>query len=190
MSVPAGDSGMPSGYTVSGGVLSLSGDALRAFLTAVLDRDVPFRFTARGSSMFPFIRDGDVITLGPVRPLHPASGRVARVGDVVAFRHPETDRLAIHRVVGRRSGALLVRGDNCAAPDGLVALEAVIGRVLRVEREGRIVALGRRPERLLIAWLARYGALVPLLSLLHRVGPASLRRRVSRALAPNHRRAT
>lgn len=42
--------------------------------------------------MYPFIKDGDVITVSPLR------ARGLRVGEVAAFRSGE-DRLVIHRVI-------------------------------------------------------------------------------------------
>ena len=68
------DDGRDGGYVSAGGVLALSGAALQEFLAAVLERTVPFRFTARGYSMHPFIRDADVITVSPL------GGRAPRVG--------------------------------------------------------------------------------------------------------------
>ena len=47
------------------GGLSLSGEALIELMRAVLARGLPFRFAARGFSMAPFIRDGDVISVSP-----------------------------------------------------------------------------------------------------------------------------
>ena len=63
--------------------LPLSGQALLDLMRAVLAKGVPFRFCARGWSMAPFIRDGDVITVSPLRQSLPG------VGEVVAFVRPE-----------------------------------------------------------------------------------------------------
>lgn len=137
--------------------LPLKGPALLELMRAVLDRGVPFRFCARGWSMAPFVRDGDVITVSPLQQALP------RVGEVVAFVRPGAGRLVVHRVVARRGRGLLIRGDSvpeCA--DGTIAPEAVLGRVTRVERDGRDVWLGLGPERHLIAWLSRAGWLIPL----------------------------
>ena len=131
------------------GTLTLSGAAMREFLAAVLERGAPFRFTARGYSMHPFIRDADVITVSPL------GGRAPRVGEVVAFRSGE-DRLVVHRVVAAAADSrdaaagYLIRGDNCAEADGCVPPEAVLGVVTRVERAGRPRRLGIGPELSLI----------------------------------------
>jgi hypothetical protein len=128
-------------------------------MRAVLARGVPFRFRARGWSMAPFIRDGDVITVSPLR--HTLPG----VGEVVAFSHPRNGSLVVHRVVARRGTASLIQGDAATdGTDGLIPAESLLGRVTRVQRNGRDVRLGLGPERRAIAWLSRSALLIPLYS--------------------------
>ncbi len=124
-------------------------------MTAVLDKGKPFRFQAAGASMSPFIRGGDVITIVPVQ-------ERIHLGEVLAFRQPESDRLAVHRVVGRGRRGFLVKGDNGCHCDGRVTREKIIGRVTRVEHCGREVRIGLGLERILIAGLSRLGLLRPL----------------------------
>ena len=138
-------------------VLSLSGPALTAITRAVLGKGVPFRFRARGASMRPFIRDGDVITVTPL------SGNLPRYGDVAAFIRPGTRQLVIHRVVGKSNGSFLIKGDNSFRDDGFIPLANILGRVTKVERDQKKVYLGLGPERCLIAFLTRSGLLYPLL---------------------------
>jgi hypothetical protein len=104
--------------------------------------------------MAPFIKDGDVISVSPLSSLSPGAG------DVVAFLHPETKLLCIHRVVSGNDAALLIQGDNRPDdPDGFIPREAIMGRVTRVERGGQRVRLGLGPERRLIALLSHSGVL-------------------------------
>ncbi|MEW6333589.1 MAG: S24/S26 family peptidase [Thermodesulfobacteriota bacterium] len=132
----------------------LSGKALIGLMRAVHARGLPFRFTAGGHSMAPFIRDGDVVSVSPL-----ASGDPA-LGDVAAFVHPETTFLCLHRVLSVNGNRFLIQGDSIPdRPDGMIPREAIIGRVTRVERAGRNVRLGLGPERLLIALLSRCGML-------------------------------
>jgi hypothetical protein len=135
--------------------LSLSGAAFIALLRAVLDKGVPFRFRATGFSMSPFIRNGDVLTVSPL------SGR-PRLGDVIAFVNQGTGGLAIHRVVGTSAGGCIIRGDNSSRDDGYVPEANMLGRITKVERNGKKILLGLGPERYLIAFLARKGLLIPL----------------------------
>jgi hypothetical protein len=147
----------PQLFAAQADALPLSGPALLELMRAVLDRDAAFRFRARGWSMAPFIRDGDVITVAPLQ------GALPRVGEVVAFVRPGAENLVVHRVVARRGTASLIQGDAVAAyKDGAVPVENLLGRVTRVEREGRDVWLGLGPERVAIAWLSRARLLIPL----------------------------
>jgi hypothetical protein len=142
-----------------GGILSLSGSGLKELLLAVIGKGVPFRFQARGASMYPFIQDRDLVTISPLKNGKP------RPGDSIAFCLPDSGKLAVHRIIGRKAGGFLTRGDNSAGPDGLVPLGDVFGLVTRVERQGKRTAIGRGPEKRLIAVLSRGGFLVPLISI-------------------------
>lgn len=125
--------------------------------------------------MYPFIKDGDVITVETFPSPSEGRQRGPRLGDIVAVCHPVTGRLLVHRAIGRRRGKVLARGDNCPQPDGLVDSSAVLGRVSRVERGGHVVVLGRGPEKLLVVGLARHNALIPLVAVVRRaVRPAVL----------------
>jgi hypothetical protein len=136
-------------------VQSLSGEALSALLGDVLARGVPFRFEARGYSMLPFIHDGDVVTVSPLR------GRRVRYGEVVAYSGPGRG-LIVHRIVARRAGRYAIRADNSPGAHDVVAASALFGVVTLVERHGRRVRLGLGPERALVAGLVRLGLLQPL----------------------------
>jgi len=135
--------------------ISLSGKALIELMQAVHAKGLPFRFSASGYSMAPFIRDGDVITVSPLGFCAPG------LGDVVAFIHPETQLLCLHRVLSVNGKGFLIQGDNMPEkPDGMIPRDAIFGRVTRVERAGRRVRLGLGPERLLLAYLSRCGGMV------------------------------
>lgn len=107
--------------------------------------------------MAPFIRDGDVITIEPVREKPPG------IGGVVAFFHPQFEKIMVHRVVGKKDRTYLIRGDNSPASDGEISKDHVLGFVTRVERRGKNISLGSGFEKYLIAFLSRRGLLIPLL---------------------------
>lgn len=125
--------------------LPLTGRSLAGLMGAVLGKGKPFRFEARGESMFPAIRDGDIVTVAPL------AGRRPRPGDLVAFVHPQSGGLRVHRVVGAEAGRLVLKGDNALGADPAVGLEAVLGLVVGLERGGR-------PRRLGPAFLAAAAA--------------------------------
>jgi phage repressor protein C with HTH and peptisase S24 domain len=164
--------GSPSGARgVRGGEIVLQRDDLAGLMRAVLERGKAFRFEARGASMHPIIRDGDVVT---VRPL---AGGAAKTGDVVAFVNPATGGVWIHRIVGKDAAGYRLKGDNTSCEDGAVPEAALLGWVERVEREGRPVFLGPALRSSLFARLSRSPRFCRLVRRLRR----TLGRRVRRA---------
>lgn len=135
----------------------ISNGFLVELMQETLARDVPFCFRARGESMTPFIRDGDVIKVMPLR------ARAVGMGAVVAFKRPQTGALVVHRVVGVSDEAALIHADNIPqVSDGWVPYEYMLGRVTEIRRNGRGIWLGLGPERYAIAFLTRKGWLNPL----------------------------
>jgi hypothetical protein len=185
--------GAPSLSRRKGRELLLSGPAQIDLMQAVLARGRSFRFRARGWSMTPFIRDGDVITVAPVNPpdrnphisasssRSAASGTEARkcdIGQIVAFVSAPGRRLVVHRIIGRHKSGFLVRGDNLPGPVAeTVRPDDILARVVRVERGRKRVWLGLGLERYAIAALSRAGLLLPM-----RTRVAGLRRLFRRRL--------
>ena len=147
----------PAFAIARGSDLFLSGRALVELLQAMLQKGLPVRFEAKGFSMSPFIRNKDVVTVSPLKRQRPG------LGDIIAFAHPETQGLCIHRIVRKKEGAYVTKGDNLSDADERVLEENILGFVTRVERDGNRVFLGLGPERFLIAFLGRRGRLFPLL---------------------------
>jgi hypothetical protein len=141
--------------------LCLSSHQLEKIMKGVLSKGACFRFQGKGFSMSPFIKDGDVLTIAPVQ------RSVSRFGDVVVFTHPSTGKLIIHRIIGKRAGSYLTKGDNAPEEDGMISREAIMGRVTTVERNGKYTPLGLGPDRFIIALATRNG-LLPLLNPLWR----------------------
>ena len=137
--------------------LPLSGPDLAGLIREFLGRGMRVKFCARGFSMSPFIKDGDIVAVSPLL------GRRPGVGDVVAFTSPDAKKLIVHRIVGRKGRAYLARGDSNSETDGWVPEEDLLGRVTGVERDGKAVSLGLGPERFLLAFLTRFGLLKPLI---------------------------
>ena len=149
-------------FTKKAGSMPLSGQALLELLQAVLDKGAQFRFCAKGHSMDPFIQDGDIITISLL------SGVLPRLGDIMAFVHPEKRKLIVHRVIRKMDGSFLTCGDGMRHNDGVVPVENILGYVTKVERNGKEVLFCLGPERLLIAFLSRRKILVPLWSMVRK----------------------
>jgi hypothetical protein len=143
--------------------LSLSGTSLTELMTSVLAKDRAFRFRAKGWSMSPFVKDGDVITVSPLR------GREPRTGEIVAFLHPKSGHAAVHRVVRAAPGTFLLRGDNSEDAEGPLSGERILGVITKVVRDGKRVKGVRGPWSPVIALLSRSGGLVRALELLRRL---------------------
>ena len=108
------------------------------------------RFVAPGDSMYPTICDGDIVTVAPIK------AASVSTGDIILYRHKSG--LAAHRVLriikhcnehsrsdpkdlkNRPSSEtlhIILRGDAAVVFDEPVTAAQVLGRVTRVERQGR-----------------------------------------------------
>ncbi|MGC9521782.1 MAG: S24/S26 family peptidase [Anaerolineae bacterium] len=108
-------------------------DELRSLTTAVLEEGSRVKFRVRGQSMAPFIQDGDVAIVEPIKNVPSPIRR----GDVVLCALDE-HRLVVHRVRRiLRSGGVTryaIQGNGVARPDGCVEAEQILGRVTGIER--------------------------------------------------------
>lgn len=116
-----------------GNGIFLPSGALFELILEVCSRGAAFRFRAGGHSMKPAIKDGDIVTISPLNGFTPVKG------EVIAFKHSQSDSMLIHRVVGLQKGKMVLQGDASEEKDGLVGLEDVAGVVSRVERGGRAI---------------------------------------------------
>jgi len=132
-------------------------------MKSILGKGASYRFQANGFSMRPFIRNGDIITISPLTK-EPAIS----LGRVVAFIHPLTRKLVVHRIINKPRAFYMIKADNVLKPDGLVSRDDLLGYVSKVERNGKAVILGLGLERYFIAWLSRSFQVFPLLLLLWR----------------------
>jgi hypothetical protein len=108
-------------------------------------RDGRYDATVTSRSMVPLLRPGDVVFLT-------AGGR-RRWGDVVLA--VVGGRAVTHRLVGRRAGAWLLKGDRGDRLEGPVPAALVVGRAVAVVKaNGRRVALTGLRARAAAAVLA------------------------------------
>lgn len=129
--------------------LNLTGESFIKIMKAVLQKECSFRFRAKGCSMHPFIKDGDMVTITLLKNKNP------RCGDIVAFVCSQSQKLNIHRIVDIWKGRFHIKGDNACKTDGLIPSENIIGFVTRVERADKMLSFGFGPEKFLIAKLSR-----------------------------------
>ena len=91
-----------------------------------------------GESMHPALHAGDVVVVR-------RTGDVD-TGDVVLYRAPEHRSAVLHRVIGRKRGALITRGDAKPVADfGSLAPSCVTGRAVAVLPFGGLLERWRGP---------------------------------------------
>jgi signal peptidase I len=140
--IHSGDIGLPGKHE-----LPLTGPEFIALLQTTLAEGIAFRFRARGCSMDPFIRDGDVIMVSPAGEGSPG------MGNVVTFVQRGIERVLVHRVIRIRTNFYYMKGDSTGGGDLPVPRANILGLVTGVER-------GRK--RVLIAFLTRKELMSPL----------------------------
>jgi hypothetical protein len=141
----------------------------------LLQQGLPVRFRVSGQSMTPCICAGDTLTVVPV------SAERLRIGDVALYRRPDGDPVA-HRIVRRalkNRDRLYMTGDAQTGYPESVSAEAILGRVVSVERKGKVRPLDRRGNNLIAVWRT-YGR-----RLLHRLRRVAGRCRTPVSLQPS-----
>ena len=142
----------------------LNPEELAALIRAAIQEGLIASFKAPGNSMNPFICSGDKIFVAPVEQ------HSIHVGDVIVFVQVGNGHVLAHRVVQIKSNRILCKGDNVAKScDGWVLFEEVLGRVIKVQREGKPVRFGLGIGKKWIAFLSRKKWLVPLINFLRKV---------------------
>jgi len=97
------------------------------------------RFRPWGDSMSPFLRRGDVVTIVP--------GKRCHLGDIVLVSRDES--LLLHRVVAKKPGEIITKGDALSSLDRPVPLHYLLGRAAFRERRGKLRPLDSFQARFL-----------------------------------------
>jgi len=111
-----------------------------------------FRFQAKGHSMLPIVQDGEILYVHPVDPCS------IKIGEIVLFR--DRDGFKAHRVLQKKQGLFITRGDSSVQADGAVQLDRIIGKVVAKEcaTTGQVICLQGPWSRLsFFAVVARKG---------------------------------
>jgi len=118
-------------------------DHFDVFAQEILARGICLRFKACGSSMHPFIQDGDTIII------EPKTTSELNIGDVIFYRRPQGSYIA-HRLIKKNgSASFITKGDNLCSFDNPVPIAQTLGRVIAVERNGRCYRLDSRLNMIL-----------------------------------------
>lgn len=104
------------------------------------------RFQARGESMNPFIRNGDILEIEPI------AAEKIKWADVIFYRVDER-RLVAHRVVKKvmhnHRPIFITKGDANIGQGEQVHLEQILGRVRTVERNQKKIDLNQGLSKLM-----------------------------------------
>jgi signal peptidase I len=119
---------MPDVYLESSEFDSLAAEILAGANT--------LRFKAGGTSMHPFVQDGDILAVRPV------SFDQVHQGDIILCRLVNR-HLVAHRArqVDHTGRSLLLQGDYLPEPDGRIQAQDVLGKVVSVQRGSRVISL-------------------------------------------------
>jgi signal peptidase I len=114
-------------------------------IRSALERGQHIRMTAKGCSMIPFIRDGEVCELSPPS--------VLALGDIVLAKSA-SGKYLLHRIVKIERDVFFLRGDAHKDYEGPFARGDILGRVTATYRKGHTRHLYGRIWRLAgLVWL-------------------------------------
>ena len=131
--------------------IPLSNSNLLKLSRDLLGENTSIRFRAKGFSMRPFIQDGDLITVSPLR------NSPVRIGDVVLYKTVD-DQAIVHRVIRKRTkgrrATFFIKGDAAFGQPEKVDAERVLGRVVAIERNGLKRKLDTKLHRIIALFFA------------------------------------
>jgi signal peptidase I len=131
-------------------ILSSKVDLL-ALSKDILKKGKSIRFQARGWSMRPFIRDGDIITISPVE------NSALKTGEVVLYLSAG-NQVIVHRIINKykREGriTLMVKGDAVFGSAEKVEVQNVLGKVTTIERKGCLKRLDTKLHQMIGFFIA------------------------------------
>ncbi len=122
-------------------VLDLKREDFSSITQEVLSRGRVLRFRAKGGSMSPFIRNGDVVEVVPLK------GKI-NLGDIILYRSSYGNPL-VHRVIQTNKESIVTKGDSVPSSDQPMLSRHVLGQVVSVEKNGRRIRLDSPMGRLL-----------------------------------------
>ena len=100
--------------------------------------------------MSPFIKNGDCLVIKP------ESAGGIKIGDIIIFKNP-WGAYIVHRFIKKHGQAtLLTRGDNMPRYDIPVAIENIMGRVIQIENQRRMLNLTGWPNRIFARFIALF----------------------------------
>lgn len=99
---------------------------------------IPKVITYRGTSMYPVLRESDILRI------YQSPGYIPSKGDIVLFEHPENSNPVVHRIFEIKGDRIYTKGDNSHKPDPWVLRKADIkGTVTQIWRNRKSISIGK-----------------------------------------------
>lgn len=121
----------------NGEVRVVTNDAFGHLTSELLAQGLRVRFTVSGTSMRPFLEEGDIVTLAPVTPAD------LKIGDIALVRR-SPNSLTLHRLVRKMRGSqplFVFKGDAVSESDEPVAPHQVVARVTEIQKTHKRISL-------------------------------------------------
>lgn len=135
--------------------LELSAKSMGMIVKEILDSGGHAVLTAKGDSMFPFIKNGDKITITAPKEKTP------RTGDIIAFINRVDRRLVVHRIIKISGHFFLAKGDFCYGNDGCQSISDILGYLPESKN--------RYPLSVIVAYMSRVNILRTITAILKRL---------------------
>lgn len=104
-------------------------------ISLLLQKGETVQMRLYGYCMTPFVRNGDLVTIAPVRVEN------LRCGDIVVYKNG--DKFKIHRFLRFRtiqgSTCIITKGDRAVTVDPPVSSELILGKLVSVHRKASVV---------------------------------------------------
>lgn len=107
----------------------------------------------KGRSMYPFLKEGDLIGYIPVE------SPDINIGDVLLCRNPLSAGLLSHRVIRKKGKKIYLKGDNELSRPLPVEISAVEGKIVLLRRNGRNLSLKTILHRLFSRIIALFSSI-------------------------------
>lgn len=119
-----------------------SENVLSALFSEVFNNKKPIRFILNGSSMYPVLREGDILTVKPI------DSNEAETGDILAYQDIFTKKILVHRMVKRKknNGCNIIltaaeAGQRLIYDQPLLPGKCLIAKVIGIERGAKKIDL-------------------------------------------------
>lgn len=96
---------------------------MKEIVEELLKEGKKLKFVVRGNSMYPFIKDGEVVNVEKAEKI--------KTGDVIIFKREK--ELFVHRVILKVGNMCITKGDNSPFIDFPVRKEKIIAKVKKEE---------------------------------------------------------